>query len=70
MPAGASFHALRTRKAGSRRFLEFHLTVPGALTVAESHLLCDRIEAALEAALARANVTIHVEPVESQEPHR
>ena len=70
LPAGASFHALRTRKAGSRRFLEFHLTVPGALTVAESHLLCDRIEAALEAALARANVTIHVEPVESQEPHR
>ncbi|MBK6335160.1 MAG: cation transporter [Betaproteobacteria bacterium] len=70
LPAGASFHALRTRKAGSRRFLEFHLTVPGALTVAESHLLCDRIEAALEAALPRANVTIHVEPVESQEPHR
>ncbi|MBK9676008.1 MAG: cation transporter [Betaproteobacteria bacterium] len=70
LPAGASFHALRTRKAGSRRFLEFHLTVPGALTVAESHLLCDRVEAALEAALPRANVTIHVEPVESQEPHR
>ena len=70
LPTGASFHALRTRKAGSRRFLEFHLTVPGALTVAESHLLCDRIEAALEAALPRANVTIHVEPVESQEPHR
>lgn len=70
LPAGASFHALRTRKAGSRRFLEFHLTVPGGLTVAESHTLCDRIEASLESQLARAAVTIHVEPVESQEPHR
>ena len=34
------------------------------MTVAESHALCDRIEAALEARLARAAVTIHVEPVE------
>jgi cation diffusion facilitator family transporter len=70
LPADTSFHALRTRKAGSRRFLEFHLTVPGAMTVAESHRLCDRIEASLEAALARAAVTIHVEPGESQAPHR
>jgi cation diffusion facilitator family transporter len=70
LPSGASFHALRTRKAGSRRFLEFHLTVPGSLTVADSHTLCDRIEASLEAELARAAVTIHVEPAESQVPHR
>ncbi len=28
----ASFHALRTRKAGARRFLEFHLLVPGTTT--------------------------------------
>jgi cation diffusion facilitator family transporter len=70
LPADASFHALRTRKSGSRRFLEFHLTVPGAMTVAESHALCDRIETALEARLARAAVTVHVEPVESQQAHR
>ena len=70
LPADASFHALRTRKSGSRRFLEFHLTVHGAMTVAESHALCDRIETALEARLARAAVTIHVEPVESQQAHR
>jgi len=66
----ASFHALRTRKAGARRFLEFHLVVPGTLTVAESHALCDRIEAALTASLAKAHVTIHVEPGETSAPHR
>jgi len=70
LPPGSSFHALRTRKAGARRFLEFHLLVPGTTSVAESHQLCDRIEAALIAHLANAHVTIHVEPQETQAPHR
>jgi cation diffusion facilitator family transporter len=70
LPAEASFHALRTRKAGARRFLELHLLVPGTMSVAASHALCDRIEAALTAHLAKARVTIHVEPVETQLPHQ
>ena len=37
LPEGSSFHALRTRKAGSRRFLEFHLLVPGTMSVVDSH---------------------------------
>jgi cation diffusion facilitator family transporter len=69
LPAAASFHALRTRKSGSRRFIEFHLLVPGSLSVAESHALCDRIEDALTANLARTHVTIHVEPSETSAPH-
>jgi cation diffusion facilitator family transporter len=70
LPPEASFHAMRTRKAGPRRFLEFHLLVPGTMSVADSHALCDRIEAALTHKLARAEVTIHVEPRETQAPHR
>jgi cation diffusion facilitator family transporter len=69
LPAGSTFHALRTRKAGARRFLEFHLLVPGTMSVLDSHSLCDRIEAALTAGLAKAHVTIHVEPSETQRPH-
>lgn len=69
LPAGASHHALRTRKSGTRRFLELHLLVPGAMSVAESHALCDRIESSLTGHLAKAHVTIHVEPNESQAPH-
>jgi cation diffusion facilitator family transporter len=69
VPEGSSFHALRTRKAGARRFLEFHLLVPGTMSVVDSHALCDRIEAALMAHLAKAQVTIHVEPAETQAPH-
>ena len=69
LPEGASFHALRTRKAGSRRFVEFHLLVPGATRVADAHALCDRIEDSLTAHLPRSQVTIHVEPSETQGPH-
>src|SRR5215468_7301496 len=60
LPPEASFHALRTRKAGARRFLEFHLLVQGTMSVAASHALCDRIESALSGHLAKAQVTIHV----------
>ena len=68
LPAGASFHALRTRKAGATRFVEFHLTVPGETSVRESHALCDRLEESIASHLARASVTIHVEPQEAHEP--
>lgn len=65
LPAGASFHDLRTRKAGPRRFIEFHLLLPGATSVSESHALCDRMEEAISAALPHAATIIHVEPQEN-----
>jgi divalent metal cation (Fe/Co/Zn/Cd) transporter len=37
------------------------------MTVARSHAICDRVEAALVAALDEAIVTIHVEPDEKAE---
>ncbi len=55
-------HDLRTRKAGHRAFLEFHLVVPGETPVAEAHRLCDRLEKALEEEIPGLSVTIHVEP--------
>ena len=67
LPAGASFHALRTRKAGAARFIEFHLLLPGETSVRESHALCDRLEASIASNLAKASVTIHVEPQEAHE---
>jgi divalent metal cation (Fe/Co/Zn/Cd) transporter len=55
-------HDLRTRHAGRLTFLEFHLVVPGAMTVAAAHEICDRIEAALRAEMEGLRITIHVEP--------
>lgn len=55
-------HDVKTRQAGPVTFIEFHLVVPGDMTVAESHRICDRIEAALEQAVRGAQILIHVEP--------
>ncbi|WP_159715319.1 cation diffusion facilitator family transporter [Geminicoccus flavidas] len=57
-------HDLRTRHAGRMIFLQFHLVVPGSMTVSESHALCDRIEAALREGLKDVVIDIHVEPEE------
>lgn len=57
-------HDLRTRHAGSRTFIDFHLVVPGEATVSEAHSICDRIEHALEQAIPDAAINIHVEPEE------
>lgn len=55
-------HDLRMRPAGRHTFLEFHLVVPGQMTVAEAHAICDRIEAALAREMDGVRATIHVEP--------
>lgn len=60
-------HDVRTRLAGKATFVDFHLVVSGAMTVARSHAICDRLEAALKDALGEAIVTIHVEPEERAE---
>jgi cation diffusion facilitator family transporter len=57
-------HALRTRQAGPAIFIDFHLVVPGEMTVSESHVLCDRIEAALRKEISDLMISIHVEPDE------
>lgn len=63
---GMHYHALRTRQAGSRRFADFHLLVPGLYTVRRSHELINRIEEAVGEALPGTEVTVHVEPIEEK----
>ena len=62
--SAAAYHNLRTRKSGARRFVDLHLTVPGATTVQEAHDICNQIEAAIESQLPNVHTTIHVEPEE------
>lgn len=57
-------HDLRTRHAGRAIFIDFHLVVPGTMTVSESHALCDQIEDALHEGIENAIISIHVEPEE------
>jgi cation diffusion facilitator family transporter len=62
--AGVDYHALRTRQAGHRRFVYFHLLVPGAWSVKQGHTLMEGIEGEIRANLPHATVIAHLEPVE------
>jgi cation diffusion facilitator family transporter len=60
---GVSFHALRTRQAGARRFISFHLLVPDAWTVSQAHQLSEEIEARIRSMVPNAAVFTHIEPI-------
>ncbi len=57
------YHALRTRRAGPRRFVSVHVLVPGEWTVDRGHDLLERIEADLRATLPMMSVLTHLEPL-------
>ena len=58
------FHALRTRKSGARRFVDFHLLMPGKFSLAKAHELSFNLEKDLENAFEEMDATIHMEPLE------
>jgi ferrous-iron efflux pump FieF len=58
------YHRLRTRKAGSEKHIDLHLTICRYRTLEESHRLADHLETALEAIVPNSHVIIHVDPCE------
>ncbi|HEY6822638.1 MAG TPA: cation diffusion facilitator family transporter [Burkholderiales bacterium] len=60
---GVSFHALRTRQAGVRRFVTFHLLVPDAWTVKQAHQLSEEIESRIRSMVPQASLLTHIEPI-------
>lgn len=60
---GMTFHALRTRQAGARRFISFHMLVPDAWSVAQAHRLSEEIEARIRSLVPNASVFTHIEPI-------
>ena len=58
----AGFHDMRTRRSGPEIFIEFHLVMPGTVSVLQSHDLSDHLESDLKIEFPRANITIHIEP--------
>jgi divalent metal cation (Fe/Co/Zn/Cd) transporter len=55
-------HDVRTRRAGCATFIDFHLVVPGAMMVSESHAMCDRLEDSLRKAIPDAVVSFTSSP--------
>lgn len=55
-------HDLRTRKSGSHRIIDFHLTVCKNLSVLRSHAITEMLEERIEKKLPNSDITIHIEP--------
>jgi cation diffusion facilitator family transporter len=64
LQTGMAFHALRTRTSGTRRLVEFHLLVPGTMSVRDAHAFAEDLESKLIADEPKLDITIHLEPIE------
>jgi cation diffusion facilitator family transporter len=57
-----SAYAIRSRRAGDRRFAELTISVDGGSDVASAHRIADQVEDRLRDNLQLDQVTVHVEP--------
>lgn len=57
-----TFHAVRTRISGSRKFVSMHVLVPGNWSVHQGHEVLERIEIAIHQAIPNSSVITHLEP--------
>jgi ferrous-iron efflux pump FieF len=61
-PELSKLHDLRTRTAGNRDFVQFHVDLPPAMTVAEAHDVIERVEEDLCRAFPGIELLIHIDP--------
>ena len=69
-PGVLEWHGLRTRKSGSQRFVDVHVTMRGDATLAEAHAAARNIEDDIARTLAPASAVVHVDPLEALPPER
>lgn len=63
------FHALRTRRSGSDRFVDLHLVVAKGSSIEGAFDIVQHLESDIRAEFAGANVTIRVEPCTAECAH-
>ena len=63
-----SFHKLRARRAGSRRYVDLHVQFRNGTTLKRAHEVSHELEAEIRARMRGADVLIHLEPEESARP--
>jgi len=61
-PSVRSYHKLKTRNAGSVKFIEFHVVMDHTLTFVRSHEIAEEIVRAIKAKIENSEVTVHVDP--------
>jgi len=61
---GLKFHGLRTRESAQRRFVDFHVLVPGSWSVRRGHDLLEEIEKEIRQQIEKVTISTHLEPIE------
>jgi cation diffusion facilitator family transporter len=61
---GGDYHALRTRIAGAKSFVDVHVLVPGSMSIQAGHDLAESLENEIQARLPHVEVLTHLEPLE------
>jgi len=61
-PELKGIHDLRTRTSGARDFVQFHIWVDPAMTVARAHDVMDEVEASLASEFPGTEILIHLDP--------
>ena len=61
---GGDYHALRTRVAGAKSFVDVHVLLPGSMTIQAGHDLVERLENDIHSRLPHVEVLTHLEPLE------
>ena len=61
---GCDYHALRTRVAGAKSFVDVHVLLPGSMTIQAGHDLVERLENDIQTRLPHVEVLTHLEPLE------
>ncbi len=63
-PAVRGIHDLRTRRAGTLAFVQFHVELDADMSLRQAHVVTDAIEATLRDAYPQAEILIHVDPAD------
>lgn len=61
-PELTNLHDLRTRTSGTRDFVQFHVDLPGRMSVAEAHEVIERVETDLCEHFPGMELLIHIDP--------
>jgi len=61
------YRNLRTRRAGSQKFMDLEMIVCREMSVEEAHNIADVIEEQIKEAILGADVTIHIEPCRKED---
>ena len=67
-PGVRSVHDLRTRSSGLTKFIQLHVVLHPTMSLGRAHIMGDSIQAAIEEAFPQAEVILHIDPWNDDEP--